>query len=72
MAGQEEVFLPRQKKAWNPQKQTLPLIEAIKSITGGYERMTIRQLFYQLVSRQMIDKTEAAYDKVKYLSGKMR
>ncbi len=60
------------KKARKPQGRTLPLMDAITEIVSEYDRMTIRQLYYQLVSRGSIEKTEAAYRRVCDISGQMR
>lgn len=60
------------KKARKPQGRTLPLMDAITEIVREYDRMTIRQLYYQLVSRGSIEKTEAAYRRVCDISGQMR
>ena len=45
---------------------------AILAVAGDYERMSIRQLFYQLVARGVINKTERTYKQVCDLSAKMR
>ncbi len=47
-------------------------MDAITAIASEYDRMTIRQLYYQLVSRGSIEKTEAAYRRVCDISGQMR
>jgi len=60
------------KKARTPQGRTLPLMDAITAIVREYDRMTIRQLYYQLVSRGSVEKTEAAYRRVCDISGQMR
>jgi len=60
------------KKARTPQGRTLPLMDAITAIASEYDRMTIRQLYYQLVSRGSVEKTEAAYRRVCDISGQMR
>jgi len=49
------------KKARTPQRRSLALHAAIAEIAAEYERMSVRQLFYQLVSRGVVDKTENAY-----------
>ncbi|MDQ6833634.1 MAG: hypothetical protein M3008_09555 [Chloroflexota bacterium] len=62
----------RPKQARKPQQRTLPLMAAIGAIAEEYERMTIRQLYYQLVSRRVIEKTEAEYKRVCDISAQMR
>ena len=51
------------KKARTPQARSLPLREAILAVAAEYERMSVRQLYYQLVSRGL-PKTEALYKRV--------
>jgi len=51
------------KKARKPQSRSLPLREAILAVVAEYERMSVRQLYYQLVSRGL-PKTERAYKRV--------
>lgn len=51
------------KKARKPQARSLPLREAILAVATEYERMSLRQLYYQLVSRGL-PKTERAYKRV--------
>jgi hypothetical protein len=60
------------KKARKPQQHTLVLWQAIAAVAAEYERMSVRQLFYQLVSRGAIEKTEAAYKRVCDASVQMR
>lgn len=43
---------------------TYKLWGQILELKDDYERMTVRQAFYQLVARGQIDKTEAAYSRV--------
>jgi hypothetical protein len=52
------------KKARKPQERSLPLRHAIEAVAEEYERFTVRQLFYQLVSRGKVEKTEQAYKRV--------
>jgi len=52
------------KKARTPQARTLPLHRAIAQVAADYDRLSVRQLFYQLVSRGAVDKTERAYKRV--------
>jgi hypothetical protein len=59
-------------KARKPQARTQPLRDAITLVAADYKQMTIRQLYYQLVSRGVIDKTEQAYKRVCDISGQMR
>ena len=60
------------KKARKPQRRSLALREAIAAITAEYERMTVRQLFYQLVSRGVIEKSDAAYKRAADCAVQMR
>lgn len=53
-----------QKRVRKPQQRTLPLHRAILAVVAEYDRMSVRQLFYQLVTRGHIEKTESAYDRV--------
>lgn len=47
-----------------PQARSLPLRSAISEVAEDYDRFTIRQLFYQLVSRGVVEKSERAYKRV--------
>jgi hypothetical protein len=47
-----------------PQAKTLVLFGRILSITDEYARMSVRQLFYQMVVRGHVEKTEHAYKRV--------
>ncbi len=47
-----------------PQAKTLVLFEQILAITQEYARMSVRQLFYQMVVRGHVEKTEHAYKRV--------
>lgn len=60
------------KKARKPQEHTRQLWDAILDVAEDYERMSIRQLYYQLVSRGAIPKTEAAYKRVCDASAQLR
>jgi len=44
----------------------------VVEVAGEYDRMSVRQLYYQLVARKVIDKTEAAYKRVCDVSAQMR
>jgi len=59
-------------KTRKPQERTLLLMDAITAIVREYDRMTIRQLYYQFVSRGSIAKTEAEYKRVCNIAGQMR
>jgi len=50
----------------------MALRDAITAIAAEYERMSVRQLFYQLVSRGVIEKTERSYKRVCDQSAQMR
>ncbi len=55
-----------------PQAKTLRLFEQIYAVARDYDRMTVRQLFYQLVVRGHIEKTERAYARVQEATVAMR
>lgn len=59
------------KKARKPQARSLPLREAILAVAARYERMTVRQLFYQLVALGF-PKTDAAYKRVSDAAAQLR
>ena len=52
------------RKARTPRATSLPLRHAILEVASDYDQLTVRQLFYQLVSRGEVAKTEAAYKRV--------
>ncbi len=60
------------KKARTPQRRTQVLWDAVAAIAAEYDQMSVRQLYYQLVSRGVIPKTEAAYKRVCDASAQMR
>jgi len=60
------------KKARTPQRRSLALRAAITVVASEYDRLSIRQLFYQLVARGVIDKTDRAYKRVCDASAQMR
>lgn len=60
------------KKIRKPQARTQPLRDAITQVGSEYERMSVRQLFYQLVSRGAVEKTEQAYKRVCDQAAQMR
>ncbi len=70
MSGDESWTSP--KKARKPQRRSLPLRAAIAAVAGEYARLSVRQLYYQLVARGVIEKTEAAYKRVCDVSAQMR
>ena len=45
-------------------RKTTALIEAAAEILGEHHPMTVRQVFYRLVSRQVIENTRGAYQAV--------
>ena len=59
-------------KGRKPNRRTQGLVTAILAVAEEYDRMTIRQLYYQLVSRGVIEKTEQAYKRVCDVSANMR
>lgn len=60
------------KKYRKPNERTLLLWDAILQVMDEYDRMSVRQLFYQMVSRGYVDKTEQAYKRVADASVQMR
>jgi len=60
------------KKARKPQQRTLALRAAISAVASEYERMTVRQLFYQLVARGVIEKSDNEYKRICDMSAQMR
>jgi hypothetical protein len=51
-------------RPYNPKGKTLPTIEAILDILGQHRPMTVRQVFYQLVSRQVVVNDRGGYQGV--------
>jgi DNA topoisomerase VI subunit A len=47
-----------------PQRRTLAFMDAMYEILEEHNPMTVRQLFYQLVSKQIIENSKEAYNKV--------
>lgn len=60
------------RKVRKPQKRTRDFWRAILEVANEYERMSVRQLFYQMVSRGYVEKTEGDYDRVQEASVQMR
>lgn len=60
------------KKARKPQARSLALRDAIAAVAAEYDRLSVRQLYYQLVARGVIEKTEPAYKRVCDASAQMR
>ena len=60
------------KKARTPQRRSLALRAAVAAIAAEYDRLSVRQLYYQLVTRGVIAKTEQAYKRVCDASAQMR
>ncbi len=60
------------QKARKLRASTLVLRDAISAVTDEYDRMSVRQLYYQLVSRGVVEKTERAYKRVQDHSAQMR
>jgi hypothetical protein len=48
------------------QRKTLDLIEAARAELGQYHPMTLRQVFYRLVSAHILENTEASYKRLSY------
>jgi hypothetical protein len=67
-----EVFLgapglscPSAKKSGRPLGETAKAIRAaVGDLTGSYDRMTVRQVFYALETRGVVEKTEGGYRQV--------
>lgn len=58
---------PRGFAPWNPQAKTKLLLDEVRlqlDLWDDQQPVTIRQLFYGLIGRQVIDKTEATYSKL--------
>ena len=53
---------------WTPHRKTRDRLEAVNAVIGEYEaqgyRLTLRQLYYQLVSRNIIENLQREYDKL--------
>ncbi len=60
------------RKVRKPQAKTRVLHDAILAVAAGYERLSVRQLYYQLVSHYGLPKTEAAYNRVQEASVQLR
>lgn len=61
---------------WNPSKQSIVLISHIETILVQYEEMgyqlTLRQLYYQLVSKDLIENSLRSYNKIGNIVNKGR
>lgn len=55
-----------------PQAKTLLLFDQILAVTDLYPRMTVRQLFSQMTTRGLVEKTERGYQRVADATVKMR
>lgn len=56
---------PRGFIDWRPQARTLPQLEAVQGIIREYSDylpLTIRQIYYRLVGKDLIEKTEREYE----------
>jgi hypothetical protein len=52
---------------WRPQKKTAALVAAVLAVLDEYADylpLTLRQVFYRLVAKVIIDKTELSYDRL--------
>jgi len=65
-------FKSSRRTQHKPQAKTLALFEQIESVLREYDRMTVRQCFYQMTTRGFIEKTERGYDRVADATVKMR
>lgn len=65
-----------QYKKHSFQKRSLPLVTKIQEITGEYMAMgytlSVRQLYYQLVSRDIIENNKEQYNRVKRMTKEAR
>jgi hypothetical protein len=52
------------KEYRKPNRNTQMLWSTVPDVMADYERMRVRQLFYHLLSRSCIEKTERAYKRV--------
>lgn len=55
---------PRGFASWNPRPASRELVQDVQAVLADYQEhlpLTIRQVFYRLVSNRAYDKTEAAY-----------
>ena len=62
-------------ESWRPQKRTLVKIDALLAVIEEFAAhlpLTIRQIFYRLVAKEIIGKTENSYDSLLELIGNMR
>ena len=55
---------PQIKRLSKPRAATREFQKQVLDVITEYDRMTVRQLFYQLVTRGVIEKTDQMYDKV--------
>lgn len=58
---------PRGFTQWKPQARTLPQLEAVQGIIAEYRNylpITLRQLYYRLVGKNLLDKTEGEYKRL--------
>ena len=60
------------KNARRPQRRSLALRAAIAAVAAEYDRLSVRQVYYQLVARGVVEKTEQAYKRVCDASAQMR
>ena len=55
-------------EGWNPHGKTIDRLKAVNAVIADYEaqgyRLTLRQLYYQLVSRNLIANHQREYDKL--------
>jgi len=66
---------PRGFAPYRPQAPALALIEAVRTVLGDYRDhlpMTLRQVFYRLVSAEVIGKTENDYGRMCEIVGRAR
>lgn len=63
-------------KPWNPKPESIAMVETAEDIINEYEAdgytLTLRQLYYQFVSRDLIENTERSYKNLGNLISKAR
>lgn len=63
-------------KSWNPRQETLAIVSIAEDIINEYQAagyiLTLRQLYYQFVSRDLIENTERSYKNLGSVISKAR
>lgn len=66
---------PRGFAGWKPQQRTLARLEAVQVILDEYHAylpLTLRQVFYRLIGKDLLDKSEREYEKLGELLNRAR